>query len=83
MTYTPIIIPVNTTRECIVQDGTRYCEHKDISKKDLGLAGGILLGIILWSIFWIWVGHTFDKEILAGLCAIVIPCVIAILYALI
>lgn len=47
---TPIIIPITTTqtRDCIIQEGVRYCESQNVSHKDVGIVFGV---VALFSIY--------------------------------
>lgn len=45
---TPIIIPANSTRNCIYQDKVRFCEDQAMTKHDRATAFGIILFLIIW-----------------------------------
>lgn len=50
MTYIPLIIPQTRTREveCIVQDGTKYCEKTELTRSDINHLGLLLIVTALW-----------------------------------
>lgn len=52
---TPIIIPITNTRtrDCIIQEGVRYCESQNASPKDVG----IILGCV--ALYFVYVGLVF------------------------
>jgi len=59
----PIIIPMNNVREvnCIIQEGVRYCEKKDLGKKEGGIIAFGVLGLVVWFVFWGWLsGERYD-----------------------
>lgn len=49
---TPIIIPVQQTREvnCIVQENIRYCEKIDLTREDIKYGAVFTVLIVLWII---------------------------------
>lgn len=53
----PIVIPVE--RNCIIEQGTRYCEQAPISKIELGI---ILLSIILITAWLVSVMYLYYEE---------------------
>lgn len=58
-------MPINTTRatrDCIVQDGVRYCEKKDMTRKEIGLLSFSIIAIILWIALWVWIGVVIEDR---------------------
>jgi hypothetical protein len=57
----PILIPYETTRDCIVQDGKRFCESTETNPADIGYG---ILGIVVFCVWAFggllsnWRGHT-------------------------
>ena len=63
MFITPIIVPVNNTKEenCIIQDGVRYCEKKDITPKEVGYIFLSFVAFALWIALWFWISFKIDE----------------------
>lgn len=62
MTPVPVVVPVNNVRNCIVQDGIRYCENKDVSPNEFGVALLFTVGILLWVMLWFWIGSKLESK---------------------
>jgi hypothetical protein len=60
---TPIIVPITNTRtrDCIVQDGQRYCEDTDLTPREVGfiIIGVVVLTAYLGFLMWL----NLDKDI--------------------
>jgi len=46
----PMIVPVQTKVNCIIQDGKQFCEENDITNKELGGAFLSVFLVIIWAI---------------------------------
>lgn len=71
----PIIMPMPVTqkRDCIVQEGIRYCESNPLTKHDLGWMSVIMLVVILWFGFWAWLGIEKDWGMWAMAICFLVP----------
>jgi len=60
---TTIIVPIETEKECIIQDNKKYCEQSDMSPREFG--GAILIFIALvWYIIYITTKNNLtDKQV--------------------
>jgi hypothetical protein len=61
----PIIIPMETKRDCIEVRGKLYCEVTDPSARDLGFFIIIVLAILLYGGFLWWLEAECDVNSLA------------------
>jgi len=53
----PIIIPMqNRQTNCIVEQGIKYCEKKDINKQDITYISFGIVIFFLWCYLWFWIG---------------------------
>ncbi len=75
---TTIIVPVQTTKEvnCIIQEGIRYCEKKEIPKEEVGYGLLFIALFFAWVIFWAWFAAEKDKGMFALFCGLFAPLII-------
>jgi len=86
---TPIIIPITNTRtrDCIIQDGVRYCESRNVSPHDVGvILGGIALYFIYCAlaIYFVTQSDTYNEAEWILFWTILVPLIVgsAVLLAL-
>lgn len=80
MIVAPIIMPIHTThiRDCIVQDGVRYCEQSNMTQKDIGVVCLVAFLALVWMFFWIWISERSIFVALGG--AVGLPLLLGSLY---
>ena len=71
----PIIINNTRERECILQDGRKYCETVDATPQEAGFMLLTVLGLVAWIFFAGWLAVERDQGWLA-LAVVVIPVVV-------
>lgn len=62
-------MPMNNTRtvDCIVVEGTRYCEKLALSTSDIGIALLVIAVAMCWVSFWMWYGLFKSESMLVTL----------------
>jgi hypothetical protein len=72
----PIVIPVE--RNCIIEQGTRYCESKAVTKEQLGI---IIIGTIIF-FAWIFSIMYFLSDDNKGIAMLIlfVPIIILLIY---
>lgn len=80
----PIIIPMTNTRtrDCIVQEGVRYCESQPMSNHDLGMLFLLMLVLIAWFGFWTWCSTETEMGFWALAIAFCLPLAVGALILL-
>lgn len=64
MSYVPMPIIIENTKECMMVDGKRFCEDFDVSPKEIGFVL-IFIGLFfLWAIFLVWLSNKFDNDLI-------------------
>jgi uncharacterized PurR-regulated membrane protein YhhQ (DUF165 family) len=61
---TPIITPViiNNTKECIIQNGVKFCEDQDITNKEIGVVLLSTLGFFMYVALAFKVGDMVEDK---------------------
>jgi hypothetical protein len=67
----PVPMHLRTDRDCIIHEGTRYCESSGATSFDVGIILLVTLGALLWIAFWFYLGDRYESTVIAlggGLC---------------
>lgn len=69
MAVTTVIVPVNTTRDCIVEAGKKYCESGDGSLAVLGviIICSVALVVYLDFLSWLYLTKGYNGYVVWGL----------------
>lgn len=71
---------INHTRDCIVQDGVRYCETNNLTPEQLGVGILVIIAVCvyLWFLGWLAIEREYNG-FLVVLLGLILPAVALVL----